>query len=254
MSFSTFLANLVIPLNLFAVLLLLAVLLLTLRCRKLALATFLSGFMWVGFWSLPAGNIWAGSYLEQRYPYSVPETLPRADAIVVLGGHTAQNRTNWFLPNSGSRTSSRVSTAAQIYHAGRAPVIVLSGAALDGGISEAQMMAATLADLNVPRSASLLEEQSLTTKENATYSAQLLGKHQLNTILLVTSALHMPRAMAVFQKEGVQAIAAPAKPQITVPQVPGFSRWTPSMHTLQSSRSIIKEYVGIVVYWVRGWT
>ena len=63
----------------------------------------------------------------------------------------------------------------------------------------------------------------------------------------------MPRAMAIFRKQGVSAIAAGAAPQLTVPNDPEFSMWKPNLMALQSSRSIIKEYVGILVYWSRGW-
>lgn len=48
-------------------------------------------------------------------------------------------------------------------------------------------------------------------------------------------------------------IAAGAAPQLTVPNNPEFSMWKPNLMALQSSRSIIKEYVGILVYWSRGW-
>ncbi|HUG57393.1 MAG TPA: YdcF family protein, partial [Candidimonas sp.] len=33
----------------------------------------------------------------------------------------------------------------------------------------------------------------------------------------------------------------------------GFSFWQPNMRALEASRSIIKEYVGLLMYWVRGW-
>ncbi len=253
MNMSAVLTQLVIPLNLCAALLLLALILFVLRLRKTALATACAGLLWVGVWATPAFNIWAGSHLEQRYPYTEPAALPLADAIVVLGGHTAQNRENWFIPESAQRQSSRVRMAASIYHAGKAPVIVLSGAALDGGKSEARMMTDTLASFNVPESATLQEENSLNTEENGHYSAHLLSERNLNKVLLVTSALHMPRAMAVFKKQGVDVYPAAAPAQIRIPQNVPFSLWRPNLHTLQSSRSILKEYVGILMYWARGW-
>lgn len=253
MNVSSVLAQLVVPLNLCATLLLLALLFFIIRWRKLALSTAFFGVFWVAIWSTPAFNILAGSYLEQRYPYVAPADLPQSDAIVVLGGHTAQNRSNWFVPDSANRISSRVRMAANIYHANRAPIIVLSGAALDGGVSEAQMMTQTLMQFDVPKSATLQEERSLTTETNGHYSAELLREHHLHNVLLVTSALHMPRSMAVFKKQGVNVIPAPAPPQIVAPDDASFSLWMPSMHTLQSSRSIIKEYLGMTMYWIRGW-
>ncbi|WP_341667111.1 YdcF family protein [Alcaligenes sp. SDU_A2] len=254
MNLSSLLTSLVIPLNLFAALLLLAVILFVTRHRKTAAALALSGLLWAGAWSLPATSLWVGGYLENMYPYQSAAQAPRADAIVVLGGYTAQNRSNWFLPSTASRTSARVERAADLYKAERAPYIVLSGAALDGGVSEAQIMAHTLSDLDVPAWATLMENNSLTTQQNGEYTARLLDEKGFKRVLLVTSALHMPRAVAIFRKQGVDVIPAGAAPQITVPDTPEFSRWRPSLLALQSSRSIIKEYVGILVYWSRGWT
>lgn len=253
MSISTLLTQLVIPLNLGIALLLIATLLFVARARRTAFCLFLSAVFWVGAWSMPISSIWAGSYLEQRYPYMETAALPEAQAIVVLGGNTANNRKNWFEDLESSGTRSRVERAAELYKAGKAPEIIVSGAALDGGFSEAQVMARTLESLGVPLSAIVLENDSLTTRENAIFSVKQLQASGISTALLVTSALHMPRSMATFSKQGVDIIAAPVMPQIVASKDPDFSLWKPTLRTLQASRSIIKEYVGLVVYWTRGW-
>jgi uncharacterized SAM-binding protein YcdF (DUF218 family) len=147
----------------------------------------------------------------------------------------------------------RTDTAARLYAAGRAPLVVVSGAALDGGVSEARMMASALERDGVPTAAILLENQSLTTHQNAAYTARLLRRQGIRSFLLVTSALHMPRAMASFQKQGLEPIAAPSPPQIEVPDDMDFSFWLPDLRTLNASRSIVKEYLGLLVYWLRGW-
>ena len=64
----------------------------------------------------------------------------------------------------------------------------------------------------------------------------------------------MPRAMAAFAKQGVVAIAAPAPPQIVPPTDGSLSLWVPDQRTFDASRSIIKEYAGLFVYWLRGWS
>lgn len=253
MTFSSFLTNLVIPLNLCIALLLVGAVLFVLRYRKTGFFVAAVGIGWALFWSLPASSLWAGGRLEQLYPHRMPNNLPTADAIVVLGGSTANGRLNWFEPYNSATAVSRVDAAAVLYKAGRAPLIVVSGAALEGKTSEAQMMANTLKQEDIPESALILESRSYTTHENAVYTAAELRQRNIDRILLVTSALHMPRAMAVFRKQGVSAIASPAPPQIVVPNDPRFSFWQPSMRALAASRSIVKEYVGLLVYWLRGW-
>ncbi|MFT0534088.1 YdcF family protein [Castellaniella hirudinis] len=253
MSLSEFLANLVIPLNLSITLLLLASILFIIRWRKSATLLVLGALAWVVFWSLPTSSLWAGGLLEQRYAYTPPAALPTAQAIVVLGGNTANSRQNWFEEYDRRSTIPRTETAAKLYKAGRAPLVIVSGAALDGGVSEASMMAAALERDGVPGNAIIQENRSLTTHQNAVYSALVLRQHGIQRFLLVTSALHMPRAMASFQKQGFSPIPAASPPQIVVPEDPAFSFWLPDLRALQASRSIVKEYLGILVYWLRGW-
>jgi uncharacterized SAM-binding protein YcdF (DUF218 family) len=253
MTLSTFLANLIIPVNLSVTLLLLAVVLFIVRWRKVALLLAAGALGWLIFWSLPTTSLWAGGLLEQRYPYVAPMDQPRAQAIVVLGGNTANGRANWFENYEPGKAWLRTDTAASLYRAERAPLIIVSGAAFDGGQSEARMMANALQHAGIPGGHIIQENHSYTTHQNALYTVRKLREMKIDRILLVTSALHMPRAMASFQKQGIMPTAAPSPPQIVVPREPGFSFWTPDMRTLNASRSIIKEYLGLLVYWVRGW-
>ncbi|HEY9573015.1 MAG TPA: YdcF family protein, partial [Pusillimonas sp.] len=156
MTISSFLTNLVIPLNLCITLLLIAAVLFMLRWRKTAFFIAASGLGWALFWSLPASSLWAGGRLEQLYPHRPVMALPTAQAIVVLGGSTANGRQNWFEPYDSTTASARVDTAAVLYKAKRAPLIILSGAALEGSTSEAQMMANSLKEDGIPDSAMVL--------------------------------------------------------------------------------------------------
>ncbi|HEU0230503.1 MAG TPA: YdcF family protein [Burkholderiaceae bacterium] len=251
--FSSFLTSLIIPLNLCITCLVIGTVCFIARRRKTGFIIAMAGIGWAVFWSLPASSLWAGGRLEQMYPHMLPAQLPKAQAIVVLGGNTANNRQNWFEPYDKDTAWPRIDTAALLYRAGRAPTIILSGAALEGKVSEAQAMAHALEKQGIPELALIMETHSYTTHQNGTFTAAKLRALHIKRILLVTSALHMPRAMAVFRKLGVSAIAAPAPRQIYVPGQPGFAFWLPDMRSLDASRSIIKEYVGLLVYWLRGW-
>ena len=250
---SNFLANLIVPLNLCITLLMFGGLCYVVRWRKTALALMAFALAWGGFWSLPASSLWAGGRLEQYYAWQPPESLPKADVIVVLGGHTAGGRPNWFEPYTKETAVTRSEAAAKLYKAGRAPFVIVSGAALDGGIPEAQVMANTLLREGVPENAIIAEESSLTTRENGVYTRDVMNTLGFEHALLVTSALHMPRSMGVFQELGINVTAAPWKPQIVIPQSPDFNLWLPDQRAFIAARSIIKEYAGILVYWLRGW-
>lgn len=253
MNVTNYLASLIVPQNLCVAFVVLGLVLGLFRLRKTGAALIAAGVFWVAAWSLPATSIWLGGSLESRFPHVSAAQLPTADAIVVLGGNTANGRMNWFLPYDKDKAVVRVDTAIDLYKAGRAPKVVLSGGALEGDISEARGMAHVMKQQGVPDEALLLENASRTTYENATQTEEELKEHGVKRVLLVTSALHMPRAMAAFSKQGISAIPASAPPQIVLPPDGSVTPWLPHMRTLEASRSIIKEYAGLLVYWLRGW-
>lgn len=236
--------------NVLVALVVIAVFLLLIRKRKVAIVCLLAGLAWVLIWSLPAVTVAAGGWLESRYAQRQPATYPQAQAIVVLGGHIQGNRRNWFEPYDRDKVVSRESLAADLYAANRAPLIVLSGGALVGDISDTANMARYLQNNGVPAEAILQETESQSTRENAELTQKTLQRLDIDRILLVTSALHMPRAMAAFDNTGIAVSAAPLPPQIEI--TPNISQqpWSPDLHTLLASRSIIKEYAGLMIYWL----
>ena len=113
-------------------------------------------------------------------------------------------------------------------------------------------MADILRVMGVPPGAMLLEEQSLTTYENALYSAPLLRERGIGRVLLVTSAFHMPRAVAVFEAQGVEVVPAPTDFKRLVGEglIPG---WLPGAGNLARSSFALHEMAGLLVYRWRGW-
>ena len=249
----SYLINLVVPLNLCIALMIIGFVLCVIRYRRSGLTLIFAGILWVLIWSLPITSIVFGGILENSYPHRPAAQYPEAQAIVVLGGATANNRINWFEPLEPDSKIARVDTAADLYFQHKAPRILVSGGALSGEVSEARGMAARLRSLGVPAEDIILENESRTTHENAALTVQQLQDHQIHSILLVTSALHMPRSMASFSKYNLNVTAAPNPAQITIPDDQQFSLFIPSERALAGSRSILKEYVGVLVYWMRGW-
>ena len=221
--------------------------------KVLATIITLMGLVWVSVWTLPATSLYLGSKLEAKHLFKHVRDLPRADVIVVFGGRTQSDRANWFEPYDRTKALDRIDRAEALYKAGRAPKILLSGSALEGKVSEAQMMARLLRQRGIPDAVIILENDSRFTYENARFTDVLMRGQKLKSALLVTSALHMPRALGSLEKRGVQVTAAGLAPQITLPASNAPDLWWPDLRSLEASRTIIKEYLGLFGYWVRGW-
>ena len=240
--FSKIIIGLISPLGTSIVLALLALLLSTWGYRRWALALGSAAVMWLWLWSLPVVS--ARLIKEIETPFVPVHELPSAQAIVVLGGTMRAATIEQPLPGIGAG-SDRIWHAARIYHAGKAPLLVLSG----GGdarfdlTTEAEAMRVLLHDLGVPDSAMILEGNSLTTKENARFTAVLLGQRSINHILLVTSAQHMRRAISNFEEAGLQVTPAPT--DYVKRAVLGVLGWMPDAGALELSAKGLKEVVGI---------
>ena len=187
--------------------------------------------------------------------------IPKASAIVVLGGG--------ILPPTPPRPwvevsdqGDRVLYAAKLYREGKAPIVILSGGRIDwknGGPPESADMAELIQAMGVPKSAILQDPTSLNTYENAVNVRKILADNQIQgRILLVTSALHTPRSLAIFKRQGMNAIAAPtdfltiaSKPEDTWEGT--LLNLLPDTERFANTTRALKEYIGIAVYRLRGW-
>lgn len=212
------------------------------RRRGLLLAAGALG--WLFFWSTPlASDAVRASLEEAAGPRSV-EGLAPAQAIVVLGGSIRGPRPPQRpYPDLGS-SADRVWHAARLYRAAKAPLLVLSGGtAHEGEVPEAESMRQFLLELGVPGRAMLLEPASVTTSQNAAFSAELLRRQGIRSVLLVTSALHMRRARALFEREGVRVVPAPTDHEV-VSRPFRLLDVVPDAEALEGSGRAIKEIVG----------
>jgi uncharacterized SAM-binding protein YcdF (DUF218 family) len=98
-----------------------------------------------------------------------------------------------------------------------------------------------------------MENDSRNTSENARFTDITMRSQKLKSALLVTSALHMPRALGSLEKRGIKVTAAGSAPQIVLPAANAPDLWLPHLRSLDASRTIIKEYLGLLGYWIRGW-
>lgn len=226
--------------------------LLLLRCRRTGRACITVGLLWLLAWSLPSVSFWLARSLERQTPQHLAAEYPMADTIILLGGGLQGRVPGWVDRPEMTTVADRLWFADELYRAGRAPRIIISaGSDPRGGEIEADAMAQLLEALGVPRAALLIDARSRDTAQNARYSSDLMREGRLHTALLVTSALHMPRALATFRKHGVDVTPAPA--DFTAPPVGAWpQRWLPSTSALDVSSRALKEYVGLWAYRLRG--
>ena len=231
------------PPALSACVLLCAALALLLRWRKIAAVLAIGALAWSALWSVPAFSDGLRHTLEQRHHPVAEAALPQVDAIVVLGGG---RRYGWLQREDVSAEdlpSSRLAAGARAWLDDRAPVVVLSGGGRPGH-TEAMQMARAITRLGVPRSALLLEQRSRDTRQNAEFTAQLAREHDIHRVLLVTSAVHMPRASLLFRATGLGVVPVP------VPELARRGdwqeRWLPSRSALWRSGRALREYAALL--------
>ena len=169
-----------------------------------------------------------------------------ADVIIILSGVQNETTPEFGQPVSGNEQLARIRYGAMLQRATGLP-IVLSGGSVRG--DEKRSLAETMAfDLKTGYggNVSWLEKKSRTTSENAKYSYAILAPKKKTTILLVTSALHMPRSIWSFEHAGFKVIPAPTS---FTPQKPLiFNSFIPNAHSLKLSSQVIHEWLGILTY------
>jgi uncharacterized SAM-binding protein YcdF (DUF218 family) len=238
------------PLGLCLLLVPLGTICILLSRKRMGWSLIVFAFGWLLTWSLPAVSIPLRQGLERQFPQHVAADYPVVDAIVVLGGGIQGGRKGWRIGPHLGNGADRAWFGAQLYHAGRAPILIVSGG--NGGWSsadepESEAMEIFEKDLGVPNSAVLIEDQSRNTPENAQYTKQLMVEHHFGKILLVTSAVHMPRALALFRAQGIDAIPAPTDFD-AIPPLGLAQRWLPDTETLDRSSKAMKEYLAMGIY------
>ena len=226
------------------------------RFKKASFLLALGAFLMLIVPGIPAISDHLVASLEDQYPDSSMDTITPAQAIVVLGG-TLQPASEQHPASHLVDSSDRLLVALRIYRAGKAPLILCSGGNLSlfkqssDDQSEARAMSGLLQEWGLPASAILTEENSVNTHENATMSFELLSVRRIRRIILVTSAIHMPRAVATFRKAGFEVVPAPA--DFYIGWGGDYTHWIPDAGSLISTELALREWVGLWVYQRRGW-
>jgi uncharacterized SAM-binding protein YcdF (DUF218 family) len=218
-----------------------------------------------GLLLLAAGLLWLASTpfvaerlyheLESRYPPVPLNDVPVGDCIVLLGG-SVQAALAPRVDIELNESVDRVYKTAQLYRAGKSPHVVATAGNQPWSMSpwdEADLLRELLKEWGVPEEAIFLEGSSRNTRENAVYSKHVIDSINCHTALLVTSAAHMPRALAAFRGVGVNVV--PVSTDVRVTAGGGFSALAllPDAGALDMTSDAIRELIGQKVYAWQGW-
>ena len=191
--------------------------------------------------------------LEDRYPQHDIDSISKHDAIIVLGGGLR-------IPTAPAKhvqlahASDRYWYAVQLFNAGKADKIIISGGNVypqSGLQGEAYYAAQVMQTWGVPENAIELESNSRTTAQNQSFIKELLEEQEIQSVLLVTSAIHMPRAHHLFMRLPITVTPASADVLVRNQNSPEIFNYIPSAAALRHTTAALHEYYG---YWFESLT
>jgi len=174
-------------------------------------------------------------------PLEREEAPQSADVIIILGGGVVKDTRS--LPWS---VQERARRGIEIYRQGYADTIIVAGGLVKGeSYTESEIMKAYIKVLGVAPGDVFEENASKSTYENALNSLAIMDSYGWETALLVTSDYHTERACRVFEKLKADITCISASPEAAFADDP-FRR-------LVDARSIFREYVAVIYYFIRGY-
>lgn len=202
----------------------------------------------------PIGD-WLLAPLESRFPPFVADDRA-VTGIIVLGGSLGGAVVAGVDRARPSEATDRLFAAANLARRYPHARVLVSGGPLDPRTrySEADGVAGYLEQLGVAPTRIERERRSSDTFENARFSAEQVQPKPGQRWLLVTSAAHMPRAMACFRGAGFRVVAAPSDwRRARRHNLIGTSGWS-AANNLAKADFAWKEYLGLAVYRLLGRT
>ncbi len=200
--------------------------------------------MVIGLYTV-AGNIVVGGVLMRllEVPYAQQDPLAFApvEAVLVLGGGSTDNP---FGRPQFAASGDRIYRAWTMHQAGLAPVLVASGRAYDDDL--ATQTRALWWSMGVADDAIMMLPQPRNTSEEIAAFAALCREQGWSQVGIVTSAWHLPRAMSLARRQGLEAVPIPADfrgglPTLTLPSI------VPTGEAFDATHRAVWELVGRMV-------
>ena len=188
--------------------------------------------------------------LEYKYPPMTDmSTVLDIEWVVVLSGGSSPDA---HLPITGQLSHAslvRLVEGIRMHRKLPQSKLILSGGGAFNTVAEAKTMADVAVALGMNDEEIVLESESRDTKDQARLIRKIVGH---NRFILVTSASHMPRSIALFQKKDMNPIPAPIGHKITERQKITPAVFFPSAGQIEKIEQAFYEYLGLVWARLRG--
>lgn len=202
----------------------------------------------VGSWLLSAPLAWNAPRIESR------EQAAGAGVVVVLGGGTEVYLADGLGVDDLARSALRVIEGARLYRVLGNPTVIVSGgntSRLERPRPEADAYRRALVELGVPSDRVTVEDQSLTTHDQALILKKMLAARDVDRFVLVTSPTHMLRSLATFRAAGMDPIPSASRPRSD--REIAWWNVVPDRESMLLSDSAAYEYAAWIYYRLKGW-
>jgi len=213
--------------------------------------------LWLGFYALCTSPVAVNALIAmQEQPYATMGECSAGSHLILLGGGVdsrVQSAQDFYRMQPA--TFVRASLASTIAQAEPELRIIVAGGALRD-VAEADVIGGYLGSLGLSEPRLILESNSANTRENAVNVSRILANEEVTgPVRLVTSALHMHRALKTFERvfDDTDLVLCPVATDVKGLLNPAAYAWMPQTTTLVKFDLLLHEVVALVVYRLRGW-
>lgn len=186
-----------------------------------------------------------------RRPATAKITPPDGEALVmVLSSGSSLKRGNGWEVRLDAAGWERLQAGMRLWREVGGRLLFSGGPTPDRSASEAATMAAIAVASGVPQSAITVESESRNTYQNLAFSKDLVAAHR-GRVYLVTSAMHMTRAVAVAER--LDLTVEPYACDHRALELRHWYAWLPDNGGAMTFAEALHEMLGLVYYRLRGW-
>ena len=214
--------------------------------KKRSLTFFTLILLLIFSFPLTARLIWQG--LEKEYPYAEIQALKSHDAVIVLSGMLHQFEAKGVMQAQWSDPD-RFFSGLEILRQEKAKNIIFTGGKMpwSNARAEGEVLREVALMMGVSGEKVKLSGYASNTAEEALVVARLMNEKKFKSAILVTSSFHMPRAIQLFNKAGVNVEAYSTDFKVSGTSVDWLD-YIPSAEGFRNTSNGIREYIGRLYY------